>query len=233
MKKLIWFVIPLLFTTYACDKGSSVGGGTSAPMSSLADSVSYSIGVQMGENLKQTQERFGSDNIKTEFYMNGIKEALSGDSKLDVSQIQGIQMKFQNEYMEKQGGENRAKGEAFLAENASKEGVKTTATGLQYIIKEEGSGANPIAADQVEVHYEGKLLDGTVFDSSIERGTPAKFGLTQVIPGWTEGLQLMKPGAKYTFFIPSDLAYGPRGKGPQIGANETLIFEVELIAINP
>ena len=123
------------------------------------------------------------------------------------------------------------KGEKFLAENKSKEGVKTTASGLQYKVVKEGTGKSPAATDNVLVHYEGKLLDGTVFDSSIKRGEPISFPLNRVIPGWTEGLQLMKEGGKSTLYIPSKLAYGASGAGGAIGPNETLIFEVELIKI--
>ena len=123
------------------------------------------------------------------------------------------------------------KGEAFLKENASKDGVKTTASGLQYKITKEGAGKSPKATDTVVVHYAGKLLDGTEFDSSIKRGEPATFPLNRVIPGWTEGLQLLKEGGKATLYIPSKLAYGERGAGGKIGPNETLIFEVELIKI--
>jgi FKBP-type peptidyl-prolyl cis-trans isomerase len=123
------------------------------------------------------------------------------------------------------------KGEKFLAENKSKEGVKTTASGLQYKVNKEGTGKSPAATDNVLVHYEGKLLDGTVFDSSIKRGEPISFPLNRVIPGWTEGLQLMKEGGKSTLYIPSKLAYGASGAGGAIGPNETLIFEVELIKV--
>jgi FKBP-type peptidyl-prolyl cis-trans isomerase len=124
------------------------------------------------------------------------------------------------------------KGEKFLAENKTKEGVKTTDSGLQYKITKEGTGKAPKATDTVVVHYEGKLLDGTIFDSSIKRGQPIDFPLNRVIPGWTEGLQLMKEGGKATLYIPSKLAYGPRGTpGGPIGPNETLIFEVELIKV--
>ena len=230
MKKLIWFVIPLLLTTYACDTGSAGGGsGASLPMSTLADSVSYAIGVQMGENFKQSQEKYGEENFKSNMMQNGIAEALSGSARIDDNDIRGVMMRFQTILMEKE----RETGSKFLAENATKEGVKTTASGLQYIVKEAGTGASPTPADKVEVHYEGRLLDGSVFDSSMKRGTPAQFGVTQVIPGWTEGLQLMKEGAKYTFFIPSELAYGSRGSGQQIGPDATLIFDVELIKVNP
>lgn len=127
--------------------------------------------------------------------------------------------------------ENKAAGEAFLAENAKKENVVATSTGLQYLIINEGSGASPKATDSVTVHYKGTTLDGKEFDSSYDRGAPATFPLNRVIAGWTEGVQLMKEGAKYRFFIPSELAYGTRGAGPDIGANATLIFDVELIKI--
>lgn len=123
------------------------------------------------------------------------------------------------------------KGEAFLKENSTKEGVKVTPSGLQYIVLKEGTGKNPKATDTVEVNYEGKLLDGSVFDSSYKRGESISFPLNRVIPGWTEGVQLMKEGAKYRFFIPSKLAYGSRGAGGAIGPDETLIFDVELIKV--
>lgn len=123
------------------------------------------------------------------------------------------------------------KGQEFLKENAKKEGVKTTASGLQYKVLREGSGKQPKATDTVEVNYEGKLINGTVFDSSYKRGESISFPLNQVIPGWTEGVQLMKEGAKYQFYIPSTLAYGKRGAGGAIGPDETLIFDVELIKV--
>jgi FKBP-type peptidyl-prolyl cis-trans isomerase FkpA len=125
----------------------------------------------------------------------------------------------------------KEKGEQYLAENAKKEGVKTTASGLQYTVLKEGSGASPKATDTVRVHYRGTFLNGTEFDSSIKRNEPAEFPLNRVISGWTEGVQLMTPGAKYQFVIPSHLAYGESGAGGLIGPNETLIFEVELLAI--
>ena len=129
------------------------------------------------------------------------------------------------------GKANEELGKAFLAENAKREGVKVTATGLQYEILAEGEGVSPKPGDNVTVHYTGKLIDGTVFDSSVERGEPATFGVTQVIPGWVEALQMMKPGAKYRLYIPSELAYGPQGAGGVIGPNATLIFDVELIKV--
>ena len=126
---------------------------------------------------------------------------------------------------------NRQAGEAFLAENAKRQEVKVTSSGLQYEVIEEGDGPTPTAQDSVTVHYTGKLIDGTVFDSSVERGAPATFGVSQVIPGWVEALQMMKTGSKWRLFIPSQLAYGPNGAGPVIGPDSTLIFDVELIKI--
>lgn len=128
--------------------------------------------------------------------------------------------------------ENKAAGEKFLADNANTAGVKSTASGLQYLVFTEGTGAAPKATDNVTVHYKGTTIDGKEFDSSYNRGTPATFPLNGVIAGWTEGLQLMKEGAKYRFFIPSNLAYGERGAGRDIGPNATLIFDVELIKVN-
>ena len=134
--------------------------------------------------------------------------------------------------MEELAQKNKDAGEAFLAENAEREGVETTESGLQYEVIEEGNGERPTAEDQVEVHYTGELINGEAFDSSREREQTVTFGLNQVIPGWTEGLQLMSEGARYKLYIPSDLAYGPGGN-QAIGPNETLVFDVELIAVNP
>jgi FKBP-type peptidyl-prolyl cis-trans isomerase FklB len=143
-------------------------------------------------------------------------------------QLQEEQQGQQNELAQK----NREAGEAFLAENAEREGVQSTESGLQYEVIEEGDGESPGATDQVQVHYTGELISGEVFDSSRERGQPVTFGLSQVIPGWTEGLQLMNEGARYKLYIPSDLAYG-QGGNQAIGPNATLVFDVELLAVNP
>lgn len=148
--------------------------------------------------------------------------------------VQEFFMQLEKEMQEanqKAAKQNREIGEAFLSENAKREGVKTTASGLQYEVLESGNGAQPTANDRVEVHYTGKLIDGTVFDSSVERGVPATFGVTQVIPGWVEALQLMHEGDQWRLYIPSDLAYGPNGAGGLIGPDTTLIFDVQLLRV--
>lgn len=172
-------------------------------------------------------------------YIEGIKDFLAGSdpvfTQAEMEQVftdfqAKMQAEAQAEY-EALAAENTAKSEAFLAENAGKEGVTTTESGLQYKVLEAGEGEMPTAESTVQVHYEGRLISGEVFDSSLSRGTPVEFGLTQVIPGWTEALQLMQEGAKWELYIPSDLAYGPAG-GRTIGPNEALIFQVELLQAN-
>lgn len=199
------------------------------------DKLSYALGMSMGHNFKGT----------------GIKTPNSADFAAGVASVyDGVkpEMTFDeakrivNEYFAKleaemqaeaakQGEVNRRNGEAFLTENAKREGIKVTESGLQYEVLESGKGDSPKASDNVEVHYTGKLIDGTVFDSSVERGVPASFGVTQVISGWVEALQLMHEGDKWRLYIPSDLAYGPNGAGGVIGPNMTLIFDVELLRV--
>lgn len=191
------------------------------------DKLSYAWGLAMGNQLRQ----MGVETINYEDFLSAVKCVFDGTkTELPYDEAQ----KLINEYLQKLQAETTAKakeaGEKFLSENRKREGIHETASGLQYIIEKEGTGAQPAATDEVTVHYTGKLVDGTVFDSSVNRGEPATFPLNQVIKGWTEGLQLMKEGAKYRFFIPSDLAYGPQGAGP-IPPNSTLIFDVELIKV--
>jgi FKBP-type peptidyl-prolyl cis-trans isomerase FklB len=197
------------------------------------DTISYIIGHDIGNNLKTNEIEVNPD-----IFNAGVKNGLVGnDSLLSTEETTKVMTTFQQEMMAKRDQKatqdatfEKAKGLAFLDENKKKEGVIELPSGLQYKVITEGSGDNPTAEDVVEVHYTGKLIDGTVFDSSVERGQPVKFPLNGVIPGWTEGLQLMKPGAKYMFYIPSSLAYGDRGTGP-IPGGATLIFEVELLSI--
>ena len=197
------------------------------------DKISYSLGADIGNNLK-TQ----SIDVDPDMLAKGLKDALAGKLLLTNQEIRDTLMNFQKEMMAKRqeqmktlGEKNKKEGETFLAENAKKEGVKTTASGLQYKVITEGSGKSPKPTDTVTVNYKGTLIDGTEFDSSYRRGQPATFPVNGVIPGWTEALQLMKEGSKFQLFIPSNLAYGERGAGGTIGPNATLIFEVELISI--
>jgi FKBP-type peptidyl-prolyl cis-trans isomerase FklB len=197
------------------------------------DKASYSIGYDIGSTFKKQNVEINPDSL-----MAGIKDALSGKEAMSKEDRDKTLATFQKELQEKQAAttkaaaeKNAAEGEKFLAENKKKEGVKTTASGLQYKVLKEGTGESPKATDSVVTNYKGTLLDGTEFDSSYKRNEPATFPVNRVIPGWTEALQLMKPGSKYQLFIPSKLAYGERGAGKDIGPNSTLIFEVELLSI--
>jgi len=197
---------------------------------------SYVLGYNFGLSLKAI-----ISDLDLAYVFQGIKDAaVTGKGKLNDGEMREIFIAFQKSlrerHMEKKkldGEKNKMEGEQFLKENAQKEGVKTTTSGLQYMVLQEGTGPSPTADDRVKVHYRGTLLDGTEFDSSYKRGEPIVFALNGVIPGWTEGVQLMKTGAKYKFFIPSELAYKEHGSGQVIGPNATLIFEVELLEVNP
>jgi len=202
------------------------------------DKVSYSIGLQIGSNLQKQEEALKKQNVQinTDALVNGLKDALAGKPQLTTDQVRATLTAFEQDMTQKQqaaGEKNKADGEKFLAENKKKEGVKTTASGLQYKVIKEGNGPQPKEADTVVANYRGTLIDGTEFDSSYKRGQPATFPLNRVIKGWTEGLQLMKVGSKYQFFIPANLAYGSQQMGPDIGLNSTLIFDVELVGIQP
>lgn len=192
------------------------------------DKLSYAWGLAMGSQLKG----MGVENLNFNDYCNAVKAVFEG-SELEMKPEEA--QKLINEYLmdlqEKATRLAKEAGEKFLAENGKKEGVHTTASGLQYVVEKEGTGKQPKATDNVTVHYTGRLLNGKVFDSSVSRGEPLTFALNRVIPGWTEGLQLMKEGAKYVFFIPSDLAYGAHGAGNDIPPHSTLIFEVELLKV--
>jgi FKBP-type peptidyl-prolyl cis-trans isomerase FklB len=196
------------------------------------DKASYSIGLNIGNNLKKQNVE-----LNTNAFMSGMNDAMSGKKpRLNEQEIREAMMSLEKDMQQKQeaaGKTNAAEGEKFLAENKTKPGVKTTASGLQYKVAKEGNGAQPKANDMVTVNYRGTLINGTEFDSSYKRGQPASFPVSGVIKGWTEALQLMKSGSKYQLFIPANLAYGERGAGREIGPNSTLIFDVELLEVKP
>lgn len=205
------------------------GAAKKSELSTDKAKLSYTIGQQIGRQMK-TQ---GID-IDAEVLASSIQDATTGkESRLKPEEMRDVMMKTQqaeNAKMAVAGKENKEKGDKFLADNKAKPGIKTTASGIQYEILTEGKGKSPKATDVVKVHYKGTLIDGTPFDSSYDRGQPAEFPLNGVIPGWTEGLQLMKTGGKNRLFIPANLAYGEQGR-PGIPPNSTLIFEVELLEI--
>ena len=199
------------------------------------DKLSYALGIGIGSQLAG----MGAKELNIDDFAQAIKDVISGSElKVDNAEAQTLVQNFFQEQEAKQqaaaaeaGKVAKDAGEAFLAENGKKDGVVTLPSGLQYQVLKEGNGKKPSATDQVVCHYEGTLIDGTVFDSSYQRNQPATFGLNQVIAGWTEGVQLMQEGAKYRFFIPYKLAYGERGAGAQIPPFATLVFDVELIEV--
>lgn len=189
---------------------------------------SYALGLVIGHNLKGS----GISAIDASEFAEAVKAVLeNAQTRIDSRKAQQIVNERLTAMQEEAGRAARETGEAFLADNAKKEGVVTTESGLQYMVLTEGSGKHPVATDRVKCHYEGRLIDGTVFDSSYRRGEPATFPLNGVIAGWTEGLQLMGEGAKFRFFIPYNLAYGARGAGESIPPYAALVFDVELIEV--
>jgi len=206
----------------------------SAAPTNKKDKVSYSIGMDIGTSLKRQGLDLNPDELAA-----GLKDSLSGGkTKMTSDEVKQVLTDLQQElqakakeHAEQMSEKNKKDGEAFLAENKKKSGVKTLPSGLQYKVITEGKGASPKETDTVTTNYKGTLIDGTEFDSSYKRGEPATFPVNGVIKGWTEALQLMKVGSKWQLFIPPDLAYGPRGAGQVIGPNATLVFEVELVSI--
>lgn len=200
------------------------------------DRISYALGLSMGNNFRNS----GIKTINVSGFADGVAAVFEGakpkmsydEAKEEIRIFFQAMEEEQRAAAQKMGEVNAAAGKAFLEENGKRVEVNVTPSGLQYEVLEEGTGKQPSAGDNVTVHYTGKLIDGTVFDSSVDRGAPATFGVTQVIPGWVEALQMMKEGAKWRLFIPSNLAYGPNGAGNIIGPNSTLIFDVELIKVN-
>ncbi len=204
-----------------------------AELASDAGKAGYSIGVNIGMNLVN---QMPMEDINADSLIQGISDAIRGELQMSEEEIMTALQAFSIAQQEKMAAQDAAaaqEGLDFLAQNGQRDEVTTTASGLQYEVLEQGAagGAMPSASDTVTVHYHGTLVDGTVFDSSIDKGQPATFPLNGVIPGWTEGVQLMKVGDKFRFYIPSELAYGANGVGNVIGPNATLIFDVELIDI--
>lgn len=199
------------------------------------DKLSYALGIGIGSQLAG----MGAKGLNIDDFAQAVKDVISGTPlKVNNAEAQSLVQAFFQEQEEKQraavaeaGKVAKAAGESFLADNAKKEGVVVLPSGLQYQVLKEGNGKKPSATDQVKCHYEGTLIDGTIFDSSYQRNEPATFGLNQVIAGWTEGVQLMSEGAKYRFFIPYNLAYGERGAGAQIPPFAALVFDVELLKV--
>jgi FKBP-type peptidyl-prolyl cis-trans isomerase FklB len=219
----------LVLSFYSCDGQKKSKSSSDGNLSSQIDSVSYGIGSTIGRNLKKD----GLDSINVDLLARGIREVFEGKTEAMTPEaaqavigeyIQGIQSKKLEA--------NSAAGKKFLEENGKQPGVVTLPSGLQYQIIKEGNGPKPTLTDKVTTHYHGTLINGKVFDSSVERGQPASFPVNGVIQGWTEALQLMPVGSKWKLFVPSSLAYGERGAGGDIGPNETLIFEVELLSID-
>lgn len=219
----------------ACNNGGSIGN---KKLETTKDKASYAVGLSIGKNIKAQ----GAD-LDPETIAMGLRDGSSGaEAKMTDEEIRTTMMAFQEEMMKKQqqqmqaaqgdANKNAEESKAFLEKNAKEEGVKVTASGLQYKVLKSGKGKSPGDGDSVTVHYKGTLPNGKEFDSSYKRGQPATFPVTGVIKGWTEALQLMKPGDKWMLWIPPELAYGPRGAGADIGPNQALVFEVELLGVN-
>lgn len=238
--KLIKFLAVIFLTTLVSSCNSQ--GVTKKSLETEIDSLSYAIGMDVARNVQTNVSEMDAN-----LFLQGFNSVMDSTELLITKEdVQGIlsayfQKKQQRDREKQQAdavakaeetfNDNKVAGEKFLEENKTKEGVKVTESGLQYVVLKEGSGEKPTVASKVKVHYHGTLIDGTVFDSSVDRGTPSEFGITQVIKGWTEGLQLMPVGSKYKFFIPQDLAYGFQQRGEKIKPFSALVFEVELLEI--
>lgn len=229
MNKIIAISI-LIFGLIACEQGEKKSSGP-ITLKDFGDSLSYVIGSDYYKAL--TSDTSFQEYIKYDVITKGMADQRDDKYELPDSVTQAVMQKFseiRRQVMMQRQLQQQQKSQGFFKQNKQREGVMETESGLQYEVISEGTGKSPKAEDRVKVHYHGTLVDGTVFDSSVERGEPIEFDLNRVIPGWTEGLQLMKEGAKYKLFIPSNLGYGPRPQG-KIPANSTLIFEVELLEV--
>ncbi len=231
MKNIINYFLALILIVSAASCQQS--GTKNIKLETSTDSVSYAIGMLVGaNNLQQLKSAPGGDQMNIDAMVAAFETASSeGETLLADEEANTIIRNFFQAEGKKTAQSNLEKGNAFLEENAKRPGVKVTESGMQYEVLTEGTGPKPTADDKVRVHYHGTLIDGTVFDSSVERGEPAVFGVSQVIPGWTEALEMMPVGSKWKIYLPADIAYGERGAGQDIGPNSALIFEVELLEI--
>jgi FKBP-type peptidyl-prolyl cis-trans isomerase FklB len=241
MKRITIFVIMMLLiiVNFSCTKSTGAENpDKKITFETLNQKGSYIIGYNEGNNLKRKQL---ADELDLDFFMQGLKDAVKGTPQIEENERQKLFKEFYKELSEHLeakrkviGEKNKIAGEKFLKENAAKEGIMVTESGLQYKVLKEGTGPQPKATDTVKVNYTGTFIDGTEFESSVKRtGKPATFPLDHVILAWREGIQLMKVGAKYRFFSPSKLAYGERGSGQAIGPNTVLVFDIELLGIEP
>jgi len=240
--RLVCAAFAVASTLSAQTESAKPAGATAAAAAPISmDKVSYFIGSQIGGNIANNFKQQGVD-IDLDSFLGAVRDQFEGKpAKYKPEELEEAMQAFEKVMQGKQAemqakqaakaGEIKAAGAKFLAENGKREGVKTTASGLQYEVLKAAEGPKPVATDKVNVHYHGTLLNGKVFDSSVDRGEPITFGVQEVIKGWTEALQLMSVGSKYKLFIPSDLAYGDNGAGADIGPGETLVFEVELLKI--
>lgn len=225
MKSIIFTAVALSFAVIA------FGEDKPSQFKDQKDKFSYAVGLNIGMNFKRQ-----NIDVSPDVVLSGLKDGIAGTPKMTMDQIRDTMTAFEKDMQQKEaeaGKKNSADADKFLADNKKKDGVKTTASGLQYKVLKEGNGAQPKASDTVTVNYRGTLMDGTEFDSSYKRGQPATFPVGGVIKGWTEALQLMKVGSKYQLFIPPNLAYGEHSPTPQIPASSLLIFEVELMNTQP
>ena len=228
-RKTLTLIVPLALSAAACNNAPP------ASPESLEQRASYALGFSAGQSLSTQGAEIDIDQL-----VGGLRTALAGEEgHMTAEEMQTAVMEFQQlmgagetARREDEGRANKAAGDAFLGENANKPGIVVLNSGLQYEVLTEGVDPSPVISDEITVHYEGRLIDGTVFDSSIERGVPMTSQLSRLVPGFVEGVELMKVGSKYRLFIPGELGYGPSGSGAMIGPNTTLIFEVELLAIN-
>ncbi|MFZ5429868.1 MAG: FKBP-type peptidyl-prolyl cis-trans isomerase [Bacteroidota bacterium] len=230
IKSLLLFATIVAFSAASCQQGIS---GKKVNLKSEHDSTSYALGILIGQQNKQGLENFpGGSDLDVTIMAQAFLQYLKGEeTQMDPTEANEVVGKFFESANNREAQKNLEEGNAFLEKNKSRSGVVTTESGLQYEVITKGEGPLPTENDVVKVHYHGTLIDGKVFDSSVDRGEPVEFQLGQVIPGWVEALKLMPVGSKWKIFIPGNLGYGERGAGGDIGPNSVLIFDVELIDI--